>query len=126
MEDKRSKQAISDHLANERTFLAWVRTSIALMGLGFVVVKFSLFVKQFSIVVTGHPVGTTHGYSGLIGTGLVLVGALTTLFGYLRYRQTERSILDQDFKPQTLLLLLLTTGLIAISGLLLYYLLPNL
>ncbi|QEM08229.1 DUF202 domain-containing protein [Mucilaginibacter rubeus] len=33
----------SDHLANERTFLAWIRTSIALMGFGFVVVKFSLF-----------------------------------------------------------------------------------
>lgn len=40
----------SDHLANERTFLAWVRTSIALMGFGFVVVKFSLFIKQLSIV----------------------------------------------------------------------------
>jgi putative membrane protein len=58
---------ISDHLANERTFLACVRTSLGRMGFGFVVVKFSIFVKQISIVVdrqvpatsirvTSHPV----------------------------------------------------------------------
>ncbi|UZJ63104.1 DUF202 domain-containing protein [Sphingobacterium sp. KU25419] len=40
----------SDHLANERTFLAWIRTSIGIMGFGFVVVKFSLFVKQVSLI----------------------------------------------------------------------------
>ena len=40
---------ISDHLANERTFLAWIRTSVGLMGFGFVVVKFSIFLKQISI-----------------------------------------------------------------------------
>ncbi len=34
------------HMANERTFLAWIRTSIAIMAFGFVVEKFSLFVKQ--------------------------------------------------------------------------------
>ncbi|WP_167516127.1 MULTISPECIES: YidH family protein [Mucilaginibacter] len=41
--DNQQKINASDHLANERTFLAWIRTSIALMGFGFVVVKFSLF-----------------------------------------------------------------------------------
>ena len=40
----------SDHLANERTFLAWIRTSIAIMAFGFVVVKFTFFIKQLSIV----------------------------------------------------------------------------
>jgi putative membrane protein len=48
------KQAInpSDHLANERTFLAWIRTSVAIMGFGFVVVKFALFIKQIPLVLT--------------------------------------------------------------------------
>jgi putative membrane protein len=40
----------SDHLANERTFLAWIRTGIGIMAFGFVVVKFTLFVKQLSLV----------------------------------------------------------------------------
>ena len=38
---------LNDHLANERTFLAWLRTGIGVMVFGFVVVKFSLFLKQF-------------------------------------------------------------------------------
>ena len=48
MEEK--KNNASDHLANERTFLAWIRTSIGIMAFGFVVVKFSLFVKQISLI----------------------------------------------------------------------------
>ena len=38
------------HMANERTFLAWIRTSIGIMAFGFVVEKFALFIKQMSIV----------------------------------------------------------------------------
>ncbi|KAA0129612.1 DUF202 domain-containing protein [Chryseobacterium sp. SN22] len=40
------KNNTSDHLANERTFLAWLRTSVALMGFGFILVKFSLFLNR--------------------------------------------------------------------------------
>ena len=43
----------TDHLANERTFLAWIRTSIAIMAFGFVVVKFALFVKQITLIMGG-------------------------------------------------------------------------
>lgn len=39
-----------EHLANERTLLAWIRTSIGIMAFGFVVVKFSLFIKQISLL----------------------------------------------------------------------------
>jgi putative membrane protein len=116
----------SDHLANERTFLAWIRTSIALMGFGFVVVKFSLFVRQLSLAVTGHQVIAPKGFSGIIGICLVAIGALTALIGYMRYKRIENQLLNQAFYPKSRLLLILTIGIIAISLLLLYYLLPNL
>ena len=64
----------TDHLANERTFLAWIRTSIAIMAFGFVVVKFALFVKQITrILGEGHNDITlpNRGYSALIGIALV-------------------------------------------------------
>ncbi len=50
-EEVKSKKSAgpADHLANERTFLAWIRTSIALMGFGFVIVKFALFIREISI-----------------------------------------------------------------------------
>ena len=43
-----------DHFANERTFLVWIRTSIAMMGFGFVIVKCILFIKQISLFYKNH------------------------------------------------------------------------
>jgi len=97
------------------------------MGFGFVVVKFSLFVKQLSLVMTGHTAPTpVKGFSGVIGMCLVAIGALTALIGYLRYRRIEKQLLEQAFYPSSRLLLILTVALIGGSLLLLYYLLPNL
>jgi putative membrane protein len=116
----------SDHLANERTFLAWIRTSIALMGFGFVVVKFSLFVKQFSLVMAGHQVVPSTGFSAVVGLCLVAVGAGAALVGYLRYKRTENQLLNQAFVQRSGWLFAFTVGVIIASLLLLYYLLPNL
>ena len=117
---------VSDHLANERTFLAWIRTSIALMGFGFVVVKFSLFIKQISIVLTDKTVLPGKGYSSLIGILLVAIGALMALLAFFRYKRTERQLINKNFKPSFLISLLLTLFIVIMSGLLLYYLLPSL
>lgn len=124
-DETKPKASPSDHLANERTFLAWIRTSIALMGFGFVVVKFSLFVRQLSLAVGAKNVAQPKGVSGLIGICLVAVGALTALIGFLRYKRIEKQLLNQQFYPQSRLLLVLTIGVIGASLLLLYYLLPN-
>jgi putative membrane protein len=124
--DHKAQASASDHLANERTFLAWIRTSIALMGFGFVVVKFSLFVRQLSLAFTGRQVIVSQGFSGVIGTCLVAIGALTALLGYIRYKRTEKQLLSQTFYPKSKLLLFFTAGIIGASLLLLYYLLPNL
>ena len=69
----------SDHLANERTFLAWIRTSIALMGFGFVIVKFALFIREVSIAL-GDKISTPpKGYSAIIGVVMVAFGAIPPL-----------------------------------------------
>ncbi|QHS56856.1 DUF202 domain-containing protein [Mucilaginibacter sp. 14171R-50] len=125
-ENNKQKGGVGDHLANERTFLAWIRTSIALMGFGFVVVKFSLFVRQLSLVVTGHNITPVKGFSGVIGVCLVAIGAVAAIIGYLRYRRVEKQLLNQAFHPESGLLLTLTLAVIGGSLLLLYYLLPNL
>ena len=71
MDDQKKQGKPTDHLANERTFLAWVRTSIGIMAFGFVVVKFSLFVKQISLILGKEQIVHTKGYSGMIGIALV-------------------------------------------------------
>jgi putative membrane protein len=113
----------SDHLANERTFLAWIRTSIAVMGFGFVVVKFSLFVRQLALVVDKNVRLPGRGYSPVIGILLIAIGAVMSLLAFFRYRKIERQLSGGSFFPSFRLSLLTTIGLLVISVLLIIYLL---
>ena len=117
----------SDHLANERTFLAWIRTSIAIMGFGFVVVKFALFIKQISLVLGNKPsILPGKDYSTQIGIILVAVGAFMAFYSYLRYRITEKQLINKAYKPSFLPALLLTLGILIVGVLLVVYLIPGL
>ena len=112
----------NDHLANERTFLAWIRTSIAVIGLGFVVVKFSLFIKQLSAVLGETAVLPGKGYSPVIGILLVAIGGIITLLAFFRYRRIERKLLSNQYYPSFSLSLLVTVAIVIVSVLLLLYL----
>jgi putative membrane protein len=115
----------TDHLANERTYLAWMRTSIGIMAFGFVVVKFSLFVKRISILL-GHPVTVPNrGYSAIVGIVLVLIGTITTIFSYIRYRQSEKQIREGIYVHSTLLITIITVFILIVSILLIAYLINS-
>jgi putative membrane protein len=64
--------SLSDYLAVERTVLAWIRTGLALMGFGFVVARFGVFLEQFSAAQSVRPV---HTQSIPIWGGVALIGA---------------------------------------------------
>jgi len=126
MDDNKIITNPSDHLANERTFLAWIRTSIAIMGFGFVVVKFALFIKQISLVLTTkQTVLPGKGYSTQIGILLVAVGAFMAFYSWLRYRITKKQLINKAYKPSALPALLLTIGIVVIGVLLVIYLVPG-
>lgn len=120
MEEKRNNA--SDHLANERTFLAWIRTSIGIMAFGFVVVKFSLFVKQISMILGKENIIHSKGYSGILGIVLVAVGTLTAVLSYMRYINSEKQINEGYYKHSSLLITVLTTFIFLVSVLLIVYL----
>lgn len=127
IEENKPTSNPSDHLANERTFLAWIRTSVAIMGFGFVVVKFALFIKQISLVLnTKQTVLPGKGYSTQIGILLVAIGAFMALYSYLRYRNTEKQLLNKAYKPSQLPSLLLTLAIVIVGALLVIYLIPGL
>jgi putative membrane protein len=86
-----------DHLANERTFLAWIRTSISIIVFGFVVAKFGITLREF-LLVQGN---TAHesGASLIIGLGFMAMGIFMALAAWFRYQSTMRRIETGDFKP---------------------------
>lgn len=115
----------ADHLANERTFLAWIRTSIALIGFGFVIVKFALFVKQISIALGEKTVIPGKGYSAVIGVIMVALGAVMAALAYLRYVNIEKQLSQGGYFPSRWLTTLVTISIIIACILLILYLLPN-
>jgi len=73
-------------LAAERTFLAWIRTGLALMGFGFVVARFGMFLREWAAAQNiGHQSG--HGVSLWIGVSLVGLGVFLNLAALARYRR---------------------------------------
>lgn len=125
IQDLAKKQLASDHLANERTMLAWVRTGIGIIAFGFAVVKFSLFIKQISTAVGNGKMPESHGYSSLIGISLVGVGSLTILLSYVRYAKTERQLSNGTYHHSPLLIQVLSALIFLIGILLLVYLLKT-
>jgi putative membrane protein len=82
--------------AAERTLLAWVRSSISVTALGFVVAKFALLIESLQIrpSVTGH-----HWLAVAIGIGLVIAGIFMSVLGALQYRVALRNVPPSDIPP---------------------------
>jgi putative membrane protein len=116
----------NDHLANERTYLAWIRTGIGIMAFGFVVVKFSLFVKQIGLFLGADKQQPAYqGYSALIGILLVAIGILFILLSFLQYRRVEKQLADDAYVPSTLLTTLLTGVIFLVAIVLVAYLVQS-
>jgi uncharacterized membrane protein YidH (DUF202 family) len=133
VEDKQSVRVRnrSVHMANERTFLAWIRTSIGIMAFGFVVEKFALFMKQISYFLgkSGLPENeappSVHGYSSVFGILLVGLGALMGLLALVRYKKVEREIDKDVYQPSSILDVLVTISVLAVGIFLVIYLIHS-
>ncbi|HSA79069.1 MAG TPA: DUF202 domain-containing protein [Nitrospirota bacterium] len=126
-EEKESKRGHNRrvHMANERTFLAWIRTSVAVMAFGFVVEKFSLFVKQMAYYMGKEASPPTPGYSSLIGVLLVGLGMLMGVLAFIRYKKVERQIDEDMYAPSPVLSVLLAISVIVVGMFLLLYLIHS-
>jgi putative membrane protein len=87
----------SDHAANERTFLAWVRTAIAVMAFGFLVERFDLFLKfAGASLALRAPKAAAHGLGGAAGLALLLLGLAMVAIAGFRFLATARQIDSPD------------------------------
>jgi len=107
LKEKNSIERSREHLVNERTFLAWIRTSIAFMGFGFIIVKFTLFLKQLSILVEINKV-PAQGYSSLIGVIMVAVGVIISVMAFIKYKKNYLQLENNNFVSSSMMSLLIT------------------
>jgi len=90
------RASLADYLAAERTLLAWIRTGLALMGFGFVLARFALFLQQLHFMQSTLPLEQS-GFSLWSGTALIVVGVVVNAFAGWRYTRFFRA-LDQGDK----------------------------
>ena len=107
---RRNSSRIRDHLANERTYLAWMRTAISLMGFGVVILRLRFF---------RPPITTTPGNGWKLGLIFSLVGLATVVLSTFHYFAIRYDIDEDTYEPPdrwvlifSLTIALLGTGII--------------
>jgi putative membrane protein len=115
----------SDHSANERTFLAWVRTSIAVIAFGFLVERFDLFLAFAAPEGIKNKIGVARGEFGHVaGLVLIVLGISMILVSITRFARNAREIDDEKAFPGTgsRVDVALAVLLMLLAGALLFYL----
>jgi putative membrane protein len=89
-----------DHSANERTFLAWVRTAIAVMAFGFLVEKFDLFLELATPSIAGRTLSLpSQKFGNIAGLALIVVGTAMVAIAALRFLITAKNIDSEEKHP---------------------------
>jgi putative membrane protein len=114
---------VSDHLANERTFLAWIRTGISVMAFGFVVERFGLLLRELGLKSAGTGASNnTISYSRLLGIGITVLGIVLLIIALLNFIRIQRSIDEERYHPGIVFAIVLTIIASVIGILLAIYL----
>ncbi len=102
------------YFAEQRTFLAWIRTGLALMGFGFVVARFGLFLRELSVRNSGSTELSSHttGSSVWLGTALVIVGVLVNLSAVMTHIRQVKQLRSGEWIPGRISTIAITLALL--------------
>ena len=89
----------TDHSANERTYLAWIRTAIAIMAFGFLIEKFDLFVSYMGKAMGNEELLHRSVEAEVVGLGLFIVGILLIIAATIRFFMNRQAIDSEEEIP---------------------------
>lgn len=112
----------ADALANERTYLAYVRTALAFIGFGFVIARFSLFTREAALI--AHLRVPPPGISTALGIAMMLAGVACALYGAYRYIAAARALRAEQVAPLDDRAALIGALIIAATGIAVAFTLP--
>ncbi|MBD0386585.1 MAG: DUF202 domain-containing protein [Nostoc sp. C3-bin3] len=104
---------VRDHLANERTYLAWMRSGVALMGFGVLIVRLRIIQPP----IAPQPPG--NGWK--LGLAFALVGVLSVLLSTQHYFAVRRDIDEDTYQPPDRWIILASLAVLLLGGGVLYY-----
>ncbi len=108
----------TDHAANERTFLAWVRTAITVMAFGFLIERFDIFLATIASEAPSHPLGL-HGqrFANEAGLAFILLGIAMIVVAAVRFFRIARQLDKDEVVPSSGVLFdLALAGLLVLLG----------
>jgi len=126
-DEEDSSERLQQYLANQRTFLSWVRTSIALIGLGFAIERFSLFLQQFRLIANPDTIGnaasaTAHDYSALVGIGMIIVGTGLIVYALKNYLESNKTIASGKYMPKNAIIYTASATIIGLGIIMIIFL----
>ena len=117
-----TSKRVTDHLANQRTFLAWIRTGLATITFGFVVERFGLLLRELGIKIGLTEILPVH-YSSFFGVSLTILGVVIMVVALFEFLHIRRSIDSEHFHPSVAFPVILTILASLVGILLALYLL---
>lgn len=115
---KKREATPSDYLANERTFLAWVRSALGVAAFGFVVIKFSLFFTHINLLLSdlsasdSFPSDNYYKTTQYSGISMIAFAGVMLIISYVRYHNIYRDLEKGEFKTRSFTLLFMVLILI--------------
>ncbi len=113
----------SEFLANERTFLAWIRTSIAVISLGFVVAKFGVWLRELATRLAPQTPIPSTGLSLPIGVAMMAMGGALAVLAAWHYHLVNLAIERGEVKANRTLIVIVTAGVALLALAMIIYLL---
>lgn len=114
----------TDALANERTFLAYLRTALAFIAFGFVIARFALFLREAAVIAHLNVPGS--GFSNTFGACMAVAGGCCAVYGGYRYVAGARALRDGKTAPLSDSAAIAGAAVVAVVGSIVAFLLPAL
>jgi putative membrane protein len=115
MYDQRKHLRLAEHLANERTFLAYLRSSLTLISFGITINRFSLFLMLLQDRSPGRRMQAMLIETERVAFGMILFGMVLLLWGAIHYTIVIRAIEREVYRPNPTFVWVTTTSLLAIT-----------
>lgn len=130
-DEEDTSERSQQYLANQRTFLSWVRTSIALIGLGFAIERFSIFLQQVHLIANPNATNntssaTTNEYSALIGIGMIIIGTGLIVYALKNYLDSNKTIASGKFTPKNTIVYTASAAIIGLGTIMIIFLVVQL